>query len=947
MLQCPSCRKGGFHTHEAVARHMSQPRSGCSTWIEDTIRMRTCLPEDDPINVDQDAESSTHNDYHESTSHYDDAGEYLDHTAGEGHASSGEFIDVFPGSAEVYEGGYTFLGLFDEDKNSVYRVNNPYYPFSGRKDWEVASWLLRSGLSMGKIDSFLSLDMIKALPLSFCSAKELRGRAEQLPSGPRWMSKVIETSHPTKSPVILYWRDPVECIASILNDPSFRDHFNFTPQKIYSTAERTCRIYSEWTTGDDAWNMQSMLPSGGTLLGTILSSDKTNISALTGDRVAHPLLISLANISMKTRAKMSSDSFLLTALLPVPKYIHKKKRMRGVLEDRLMHECLDIVLEPLKQAARVGVMMSDPSTTLAQLKVVHTRADPLDLEAFFREAQKFRLNGVATPFWRDWILAEPSHFLTPEMLHHIHRQFYDHDARWLINAVGESEIDFRFSILPHITGFRHFHEGISKLKQVTGRCQCDIQRGIIAVSADAAPSAVLTAIRALMDFRYLVQASRIDSDGLERISAALAEFHANKDAIIAAGIRRGKGKKVITNWHIPKLEFMQSIVPSICNTGVPMQWTADATEHAHITAVKDPARSSNNNNYNPQICRHLDHEEKCRRFDLATSLLDPDKLNPVFEGFDEGDNEGEDDEEDIPADLLSVVPFPGRSRPITNYFVVAKRLHHKDVGSIPLPLRTFTAGRTAFHLAYCPSIRTITIDDAALKFGLPDLRPALTDFLSREATHGQHYVHSIGGGRRAGPHAQLPFENLQVWFKVRLQNTDFHEISDIQPAQTLNCVPPGDTWPCGRFDSVVANTEAGFSWPTSGLQGAFSRVVRLTYFSTYSGHSVIQMRPIMRPMGGGACQWRDHFLVYASRFDVVPVLDLATQLHILKRAKRSNGTRLGDVIPLSQIRAPVSLVPRFGIAADNRLTAHNSMEHCLEFWLNKYWNKQLFFSLTT
>lgn len=743
-----------------------------------------------------------------------------------------------------------------------------------------------------------------------------------------------------------------------------------------------------------------MLPSGATLLGTILSSDKTNISALTGDRVAHPLLISLANISMKTRAKMSSDSFLLTALLPVPKYIHKKKRMRGVLEDRLMHECLDIVLEPLKQAARVGVMMSDPvgnsrrcytglasyiadtpeammlstvggktspltmamfkqfgdpfrheprtkSTTLAQLKVVHTRADPLDLEAFFREAQKFRLNGVATPFWRDWILAEPSHFLTPEMLHHIHRQFYDHDARWLINAVGESEIDFRFSILPHVTGFRHFHEGISKLKQVTGRCQRDIQRGIIAVSADAAPSAVLTAIRALMDFRYLVQASRIDGDGLKRISAALAEFHANKDAIIAAGIRRGEGKKVITNWHIPKLEFMQSIVPSICNTGVPMQWTADATEHAHITAVKDPARSSNNNNYNPQICRHLDREEKCRRFDLATSLLDPDKLNPVLEGFDEGDNEGEDDDEDIPADLLSVVPFPGRSRPITNYFVVAKRLRHKDVGSIPLPLRTFTAGWTAFHLAYCPSIRTITIDDAALKFGLPDLRPALADFLSHEATHGQHYVHSIGGGRRAGPHAQLPFENLQVWFKVRLQNTDFHEISDIQPAQTLNCVPPGDTWPCGHFDSVVANTEAGFSWPTSGLQGAFSRVVRLTYFSTYSGHSVIQMRLIMRPMGGGACQWHDRFLVYASRFDVVPVLDLATQLHILKRAKRSNGTRLGDIIPLSQIRAPVSLVPRFGIAADNRLTAHNSLEHCSEFWLNKYWNKQLFFSLTT
>ncbi|KAG1854224.1 hypothetical protein F4604DRAFT_1548845, partial [Suillus subluteus] len=102
-------------------------------------------------------------------------------------------------------------------------------------------------------------------------------------------------------------------------------------------------------------------PNGTTLLGTILSSDKTNISALTGDRVMHPLLISLANISMKTRAKMSSDSFLLTALLPVPKFIHKNKHMRGLLEDHLIHQCLDIILKLLKEAAHVSIMIPDPT----------------------------------------------------------------------------------------------------------------------------------------------------------------------------------------------------------------------------------------------------------------------------------------------------------------------------------------------------------------------------------------------------------------------------------------------------------------------------------------------------------------------------------------------------------------------------------------------------------
>ncbi|KAG1878545.1 hypothetical protein C8R48DRAFT_585492, partial [Suillus tomentosus] len=116
------------------------------------------------------------------------------------------------------------------------------YPFSGRKDWELGSWLLHSGFSMGKIDSFLSLGMVSS---SFSSAKELRGRAEMLPSGPCWMSQVIKTTHPTKSPVVLYWRDPLNCISSILNHPSFHDQLDFTPRKVYTTAQRLCRVYSE------------------------------------------------------------------------------------------------------------------------------------------------------------------------------------------------------------------------------------------------------------------------------------------------------------------------------------------------------------------------------------------------------------------------------------------------------------------------------------------------------------------------------------------------------------------------------------------------------------------------------------------------------------------------------------------------------------------------------
>jgi hypothetical protein len=80
-----------------------------------------------------------------------------------------------------------------------------------------------------------------------------------------------------------------------------------------------------------------------------------------------------------------------------------------------------------------------------------------------------------------------------------------------------------------------------------------------------------------------------------------------------------------------------------------------------------------------------------------------------------------DNDHDIPAELLVTIRCPGHSHPITNHFAIAKLLQYREVGTVPVPLRSFSVGRTSFHLAYAPSIRNISVDDAALKFGLPDL----------------------------------------------------------------------------------------------------------------------------------------------------------------------------------------------------------------------------------
>ncbi|KAG6374246.1 hypothetical protein JVT61DRAFT_4259 [Boletus reticuloceps] len=272
----------------------------------------------------------------------------------------GRQVQFFRNARRVYNVGQTFLDRFAMDAYSSHHRSNIYYPFATHDDWQMANYLLQSHLSMAKIDEYLKLNLIRTLPLSFHTAKELRGRAELLPPGPRWNFRVVSTLHPTKNPVVLYYHNSLECIESLFNHPYFMSHIDYTPFCLFTTAERMVREYTEWMSGEVTWQMQSKLPEGVTLCGVILSSDKTHITNICGGKVAHPLLISLANIRMAVWNKASSHAFLLAALMPITEFLHPNKRMCSVLHVRLFHQCLDIVVDPLKTAARIGCMMSDP-----------------------------------------------------------------------------------------------------------------------------------------------------------------------------------------------------------------------------------------------------------------------------------------------------------------------------------------------------------------------------------------------------------------------------------------------------------------------------------------------------------------------------------------------------------------------------------------------------------
>ena len=120
----------------------------------------------------------------------------------------------------------------------------------------------------------------------------------------------------------------------------------------------------------------------------------------------------------------------------------------------------------------------------------------------------------------------------------------------------------------------------------------------------------------------------------------------------------------------------------------------------------------------------------------------------------------------------------------------------------------------------------------------------------------------------------------------------------------------------------------------------------MAYIDHSTGHTVVQLCLIFRLL----CS--DTFFAYVQRFNVTPpppssnTTNAAAGMHILKHVIRSNGIRVGDIIPLQHIRSPAHAIPRFGKEANSRLTVRTSYELSNEFWLNKYWNKEIFYALS-
>ena len=80
------------------------------------------------------------------------------------------FCTEFPAAGKIYGRAESFVDRLRNDKYASFRLQNPYYPFADKDEWELGSFLLGSGMSMQKVDEFLRLKLVFIFWTSPCSA---------------------------------------------------------------------------------------------------------------------------------------------------------------------------------------------------------------------------------------------------------------------------------------------------------------------------------------------------------------------------------------------------------------------------------------------------------------------------------------------------------------------------------------------------------------------------------------------------------------------------------------------------------------------------------------------------------------------------------------------------------------------------------------------------------
>ncbi|CAK5272543.1 unnamed protein product [Mycena citricolor] len=538
-------------------------------------------------------------------------------------------------------------------------------PFESRADWELAQWLVTSGVSQKSLDTFLKLEKISNEgKTSYNNARTLYQKIDSLPTGPEWICEMLEIvgdlndvrGERMKESVEFWRRDPLECIRELFGNPAFEAEMHYIPQRVYQDSEGKER--------------EGLLPDGATIAPVILASDKTQLSRFSGDKQAWPVYLTIGNLPKTLRRKVSAHATVLIGYIPVSKMHCFSKDMRSQAGHQFFHQCMRTLLAPLVEAGTDGVKMraadgamrlvfpilaayvaDHPEQCLVScckenrcpqcLVEADKRGDPvatvlrdvtetiklMQRQADGRAPKQFETQGLrlVDPFWKDLPHCDIFQCFTPDLLHQLHKGvFKDHIVAWATSSLDESmtqkekelEIDIRFRVMPSHPSLRHFKTGISLVSQWTGNEYKQMEKVFLGALNGTVEPQVIHVVRSVLDFIYYAHFESHTTSSLAKLESSWRRFHDNKIVFVRNGTR--------AHFNIPKIHSMKHYVDQILSKGTADGFNTELSERLHIDYAKMGYNASNKNAYIRQMTRWLTRREAIQHFSAYLRWAVPD-----------------------------------------------------------------------------------------------------------------------------------------------------------------------------------------------------------------------------------------------------------------------------------------------------------------------------------
>ncbi|KAG1760237.1 hypothetical protein EDD22DRAFT_980691 [Suillus occidentalis] len=448
-----------------------------------------------------------------------------------------------------------------------------FYPFASHLDWEVACWAVQEGIGHKAFDRLLAIPGVReCLGLQYHNTRSLHQTVDSIPAHAKWQSTYLAFHDKPQHKHELHYRNPLDAIQALLGNPAHARDIVYKPSTIFTDSTHSTRIYNE------------ILPDGASVAPVIIASDKTQLTRFSASKSAYPEELSVKEASSRTQ--------------------------------RLFHESLRIILEPLKQAGRTGVEITGgdglvhlvfpiiacyvadyPEQCLATCSKYGTcpkckaRADQLaEVQQFARRTQS----------WTTSVINEANTNTNSNAAFRQHCMSQD-----VAGGVFEPFwLDFPLCDI-HLA--------------ITSDERKHMARVLLGCLIDKVPRGVIQAYCSLLDFIYLAQYPTHDDTTLQYMQKALEDFHQHKEVIINLGVR--------DNLDIPKFHSLQHYLENIKNFGTTDNYNTEMFERFHIDFCKEAWYASNGRNEKPQMIAWLTRRKKVSSFQsyLKMSMEDEEE----------------------------------------------------------------------------------------------------------------------------------------------------------------------------------------------------------------------------------------------------------------------------------------------------------------------------------